>query len=730
MSDDKQNNSSFEQNASIGASDFSQQVIAPAAFTPADGKADKQKRQLKPLSILLGSVLLVGLVIVWFLFTAKSVVIKTIPATNTFSIEGGIKFEIDNQYVMRQGNYRLKATHPGYYPLDVTIDVNDEQNQVKEFELKKLPGSLTVNTPNSVVSNVYIDDLVVGESGVKLENISAGMHQIKIEAPRYFPFIDTLEINGMAQHQTYQAKLKPAWADVNIVTEPSGAQIHSNIEGDGVSVGNTPFIGTLLEGKHLLTLKLPGYKSVEQPINITAGEIVELAPIYLEKLDGQLELSTTPSKVSVTLNSQYQGLTPLTIYLSAGQAQQLTLFKDGYQQKNQTINVPSGKIESLKLALEPQLGQVTVNASVPGALLYIDGRLMGRANQSVTLTAKQHDIVVKKEGYVDYQTSVLPRGDLQQIIDAQLKTLEQAKWENIAKVIETPVGATLKLFRPEGVFTMGASRREQGRRANEVARRIKLERPFYLGTHEITNSQYRKYSREHSSGHIKGNSLNSNNYPVVSVSWKQAALFCNWLSEQEKLPLFYQIKEGEIVGTNPQNNGYRLPTEAEWTWAARFENGQMLKYTWGKNLPPAENSGNFADRTSAPILGFIQAKYNDTFIATSPIASFPANPKGLFDLSGNAAEWMNDFYEVKTGLSRKIERDPLGAEQGDYHVIRGSSWAHGTMTELRLSFRDYGIEPRNDVGFRIARFVDALDANEVDSQTTANSGASNSQGAK
>lgn len=631
---------------------------------------------------------------------------------------------------MLEGEYRLKATHPGYYPLDVTIDVNDEQNQVKEFELKKLPGSLTVNTPNSVIANVYIDELAIGQSGNKLNNISAGMHQIRIEAPRYFPLTDTLEITGMKQHQTYQAKLKPAWADVNIVTEPSGAQIYSNIEGDGISVGNTPFIGTLLEGKHLLTIKLPGYKSVEQPISLTAGESLELTPIYLEKLDGQLELSTTPSKVSVTLNGKYQGLTPLTIYLAAGQAHQLSLFKDGYQQKNQTINVPSGKLENLKLALEPQLGQVTVNASVPGALLYVDGRLMGRANQSVTLTAKQHDIVVKKEGYIDYQTSVLPRGDLQQIIDAQLKTIEQAKWENIAKVIDTPVGATLKLFRPEGVFTMGASRREQGRRANEVARRIKLERPFYLGTHEITNAQYRRFSREHSSGHIKGNSLNSNNYPVVNVSWKQAALFCNWLSEQQKLSNFYQFKEGEFIGSNPQSNGYRLPTEAEWTWAARFEDGQMLKYAWGKNLPPAENSGNFADRTSAPILGFIQAKYNDTYIATSPIASFPANSKGLFDLSGNAAEWMNDFYEVKTGLSRKIERDPLGAEKGDHHVIRGSSWAHGTMTELRLSFRDYGIKPRNDVGFRIARFVDELDASAVDSQTTAHRGASISQGAK
>ena len=178
------------------------------------------------------------------------------------------------------------------------------------------------------------------------------------------------------------------------------------------------------------------------------------------------------------------------------------------------------------------------------------------------------------------------------------------------------------------------------------------------------------------------------------------------MSEKEKLPLFYNVEEEEIVGVNPQSNGYRLPTEAEWAWSTRYNKGNMLKYSWGNQLPPAPDSGNFADRSGAAILGNIQATYNDKFAVTAPVGSFPANDRGLYDLSGNVAEWVTDFYEIKTGLSQKIEKDPLGGEKGDYHVIRGSSWAHGTMTELRLSFRDYGSEPRNDVGFRIARFVE------------------------
>jgi formylglycine-generating enzyme required for sulfatase activity len=132
----------------------------------------------------------------------------------------------------------------------------------------------------------------------------------------------------------------------------------------------------------------------------------------------------------------------------------------------------------------------------------------------------------------------------------------------------------------------------------------------------------------------------------------------------------------------------------------------MLKYSWGKTMPPSQGAGNYADRSAAAILGNIIATYDDSYIVSSPVGKFGVNHKGLADMSGNVAEWIHDFYGIKTGLSLKTEVDPIGPDKGDHHVIRGSSWAHGTVTELRLSFRDYGNDPRNDVGFRIARYVD------------------------
>ena len=90
---------------------------------------------------------------------------------------------------------------------------------------------------------------------------------------------------------------------------------------------------------------------------------------------------------------------------------------------------------------------------------------------------------------------------------------------------------------------------------------------------------------------------------------------------------------------------------------------------------------------------------------TAPVGSFAASPLGLFDLGGNAAEWVNDRYTV--GITGAPEaQDPTGPPDGQYHVIRGSSWRQGGISELRLAYRDFGDSGRLDVGFRVARYAD------------------------
>ena len=132
----------------------------------------------------------------------------------------------------------------------------------------------------------------------------------------------------------------------------------------------------------------------------------------------------------------------------------------------------------------------------------------------------------------------------------------------------------------------------------------------------------------------------------------------------------------------------------------------LIKDSARQTLPPPEQAGNYADLSAAYVIGGVINKYNDTFTVTAPVASFKPNAKGLYDLGGNVAEWINDFYGTQLNLSGKAELDPVGPKEGKYHVIRGASWAHGDVTELRLSYRGYGDGSRNDVGFRIARYLE------------------------
>ena len=155
----------------------------------------------------------------------------------------------------------------------------------------------------------------------------------------------------------------------------------------------------------------------------------------------------------------------------------------------------------------------------------------------------------------------------------------------------------------------------------------------------------------------------------------------------------------------PESLGYRLPSEAEWAWAARHVEGEdaLLHFPWGEKLPPRNRQGNYADRSAQHLVGRIIFGYNDNHIVAAPVGTFDPNSKGIYDLGGNVSEWTHDFYHIPDPNSTI---DPLGPSDGEYHVIRGSSWKHGTITELRLSFRDYGSEGRDDVGFRLARYAE------------------------
>ena len=159
----------------------------------------------------------------------------------------------------------------------------------------------------------------------------------------------------------------------------------------------------------------------------------------------------------------------------------------------------------------------------------------------------------------------------------------------------------------------------------------------------------------------------------------------------------------------PATTGYRLPSEAEWEWSARFvggQNGAGQRYPWGSGFPPPPRSGNYADKLADGLAPNLLPGYEDGYPVAAPVGSFEPNALGLFDLGGNVAEWVHDFYDGSLPIDPPEAADPFGPAGGAEHVIRGSSWMHGRLVELRLAYRDVGREPRADVGFRVARYAE------------------------
>jgi formylglycine-generating enzyme required for sulfatase activity len=253
---------------------------------------------------------------------------------------------------------------------------------------------------------------------------------------------------------------------------------------------------------------------------------------------------------------------------------------------------------------------------------------------------------------------------------------------------------------------MGSPRRESGRRANESQRPVELRRRYYLATLEVTNAEFRAFNPAHRSGYVGQNTLERDKQPVVAISWQEAAAYCNWLSKQDGLPAAYENKGGRLTPVQPMNTGYRMPTEAEWEWAARANrDGSQRKYPWGDTLPVPAGAGNFGDRNAQPLLQIVIDGYDDGNPVTAPVGSYAPNALGYYDVAGNVAEWTSDLYTVQPPVSAAAV-DPLAVGSGKLYVIRGSSWRHATVTELRAAFRDFGEGGRDDVGMRIARYAE------------------------
>ncbi len=509
-----------------------------------------------------------------------------------------------------------------------------------------------------------------------------GSRQLKLLTQRYLPVMVTFADYGVEKlesNRTYVLVLvkpngqnDPIDAGGNfyaISVQPKDAKVTV----DGVlqeSSSDGEYSAMLPYGTHTYKVEAGGYISKSGSFSVSSGD---MAPINVSLVSALATVSVTcpTPAVSLYVDKKSVGNAPWSGSLKEGM-HLVEAKKNGYRSQQKTIQLSQQqKLDVSFGELVAILGNLSVNYKPFGAEVYVDGKKLGQSPRVFNgLLVGNHQVEVRKDGYATDKKSVTISEGQTASISGTLSSNTASSSNGYASSssvssggneISIPVknGITIDMVKVEaGTFMMGATSEMQNPWDDEKpVREVILTNDYYIGKYEVTQSLWQAVMGTNPS-YFKGDNL-----PVEQVSWDNCLEFISKLNS--------------LTGRK-----FRLPTEAEWEYAARG----------GKKSRGYQYSGSFNISDVAWYNGNSGNKIH-------PIGMKQANELGVYDMSGNVNEWCQDWYGSYVSSS---QTNPLGANSGSFRVCRGGSWYFGTVN-CRSSFRSRGNPDTRSryLGFRL-----------------------------
>ena len=574
--------------------------------------------------------------------------------------------------------FKLNVEAYGYE--SKTIEFNHRDSD-KEIILIEKPINVVFKINDTYDKFILNNKVLASLDNIKLKK---GAHSYEITSNNHLTYKSNFEIKKYTDELLIPVILKKIDKSLQISSNPNNAKVFLN----NTELGVTPLTINLDRSNNEIILKKAGYKEKKVKYFVDDNNKSEIKYL-LDEDENLISLSSNPPSASVFLDDEYVGITPIKFpNIKKGT---IKIKKYGYRDK---LISPNNQTKTINTTLEKDMAEVQFSSNVPAKVI-LNGRYIGSTPLKKDIQKIKHKISYEALGHRSIRESFEPLNDKVQIYK-NLLTDKQASLIDSKNNSTNSIGSKLILMNP-GSITMGSPKRESRRDINELQKKVKITKHFFISKNLITESQYKKFKK----------SSSASNLPVNNVSWIDAAKFCNWLSRKEGLDQFYIIKGDRLLYFNTKSNGYRLPTEAEWEYAAKSNNptqGELI-YAWGSDRQIRKLVGNIADQTTEGILANFVPDYDDGYLERSPVGSFRSNQNGLNDITGNLSEWVNDFYSIEIIDPSEIFTDYIGPTVGTTHVIKGSNHYSSTPLQLGLSYRTYGNAENELVGFRIARWI-------------------------